>query len=388
MQEKKPPHILHVLPDFDPGGLQRGVLDRISWLHEHEIKSSTASSGGSWVGKLSERGISHLELPLNTGNPLKIYSCAGEIRNLIDNTGINFVCAYGPGPSWASHLATIASPIHEPPLVTYADNFNKPGVFSNAITHGDRIIAVSKIVREHLVSILNARDELVTTITRGFSDETYTTPDTESRKRLRRDWEISDSAPLLAGIGRFVESEGWEILIEAISLIPDPKPHLVLVGSSYNAQKKYIASLQEKIEHLGLAGTPGKPPLVRFAGHFDNVEDIYATADLVVVPNLTPRPFGQVILESLIFDCPVITPLGSGACDKLMPTMKDFLVEAGSAKSLAEKITHVLEDLDSALIRTRWLAKAVRETLTVNAQMKTEMKIFEALAPEIDWPSN
>ena len=69
MQDRLPIRTLHILPELKEGGLERGVIEKVIWLHEHGVSSLVVSAGGLWQNRLIKAGIRHIVLPVHSKNP-------------------------------------------------------------------------------------------------------------------------------------------------------------------------------------------------------------------------------------------------------------------------------------------------------------------------------
>ncbi len=146
----------------------------------------------------------------------------------------------------------------------------------------------------------------------------------------RRKMYTPDTAPLVLALGRLHENKAFDTLLEAIARVPNV--YLWLAGEGPLRQQ-----LENRAEVLGIK------PRVRFLGWREDVEALYAAADIFVCPS-RHEPLGNVVIEAWAQDIPVI------AADSLGPGMlirhgeTGILVPVDDAAALGRSIKHLAEN--------------------------------------------
>ena len=131
----------------------------------------------------------------------------------------------------------------------------------------------------------------------------------------------------LVASGRLSKEKGFDILIEALSLLPSGKFRLAIIGSG-----DLKLSLQK------LAETCGVSDIVSFEGFQSNPYSWYAAADALIVSSHY-EGFPNVVLESLACGTPVIsTPAIGGVVEMLNNVNGCVLAEEITAIALAKAI--------------------------------------------------
>ncbi|MBB5207328.1 glycosyltransferase [Chiayiivirga flava] len=145
----------------------------------------------------------------------------------------------------------------------------------------------------------------------------------------------------LLAVGRLSYYKGFEILLRALSDVPDAS--LLLVGAGDGA-----AGLQATVQALGLQAR------VRLAGHLDDaaLEAAYRACDVFCLPSLDrAEAFGMVLLEAMRAGKPIVASdiPGSGVGTVAGPD-NALRVAPGDAGALADAIRTLAE---SAALRER-----------------------------------
>lgn len=138
-------------------------------------------------------------------------------------------------------------------------------------------------------------------------------------------------------VGRVVEKKGVEILISAFSKV-SRKMEGVKLDIIGDGKDKYISKLKKMSAEYGIYQK------VNFLGYmnYDQLQEVYKTADLFVHPALWPEPFGRTLLEALSTEIPIIvSDIGFPA--QLIKGL-GRIVTPGDDNELAEAILDVLTE--------------------------------------------
>ncbi len=136
-------------------------------------------------------------------------------------------------------------------------------------------------------------------------------------------------------IARLSPEKGVDILIQSISTLPEI--NLTIVGSG--PEEGYLRHLiAEDTQRLGIG-----EPRIQIIRDVPNLDPIYASADVLVLPSSDHDPFGLVAAEAMMRGIPVIVTDACGIAGYLKDGDDAFIAEAGSVESLTEAIVG-LED--------------------------------------------
>ena len=194
--------------------------------------------------------------------------------------------------------------------------------------------AVSRSVKDAAVRSLRIRPERVTVVERGRDPDRLGFPTPERRERARRELGIPTDAEVVLSVGRLEHQKGHRYLVAAVAAIRD-RPRLVVLLAGRDGYRS--AELRQQVRGLGLERT------VRFLGHRDDVPDLLAAADLLVLPSLNEGAAG-VVIEAMALG----TPLVASDLPSLREVTGDggsgLLVPAGEPEAFAAAIVRILED--------------------------------------------
>jgi glycosyltransferase involved in cell wall biosynthesis len=159
------------------------------------------------------------------------------------------------------------------------------------------------------------------------------------RPRMRR-----GEATRIGLIGRISPWKGQHIFIQAAALLHAryPSARFEIIGAPLFAEQEYERKLHGLCEDLGVGAA------VEFAGFVDNVSSRLAQLDIVVHASTVGEPFGQVIIEGMAEQKPVVATNGGGVPEIVVHGETGLLVPMGDAVAMADAIDFLLKNPEAA----------------------------------------
>ena len=141
----------------------------------------------------------------------------------------------------------------------------------------DIAVAVSKSVKEFLISRRFVSARKIRLIYNGAPLDEFSEADPESVAKLRSEFGISNGSPIIGAIGRLSEQKGVTYLIMAARRVLDrhPDARFLVVGDGPKKEE-----LMREAEHLGL-----KSPMI-FTGYRTDIPAIQSLLDVQVFASL------------------------------------------------------------------------------------------------------
>jgi glycosyltransferase involved in cell wall biosynthesis len=144
-----------------------------------------------------------------------------------------------------------------------------------------------------------------------------------------RKWRKNGDEIILVAAGRLSHEKGFDLLIEAIAILSNPRFRLVILGDG---------PLREDLERLAVAYQIADQ--VEFVGFVGNPYRYFARASAVILSSRTDA-FPNVVLEALACGSPVIATPASGGVREILDGRRGCLIcEEISAESLASGIAN------------------------------------------------
>jgi len=314
----KPLTILQVLPALEQGGVERGCVEIDNALAANGHNSIVVSNGGRLVSQLKGK---HLQLPLNTKNPIKILFHAHILRVIIKVNNVDIVHARSRAPAWSAYIAArwvgvkFVTTFHG----TYGTKNALKRWYNSVMLKGDAVIAVSHFIKKHILQHYRCDEAKITVIHRGvdlekFAPTTILLPISVSSKKI------------VMLPGRITSWKGHKTFIEALQGLD---VHGVIVGDVEN--QGYMHEL-EQILPDNIIILPGTPEIAA----------VMMNADIIVSASTRPEAFGRIAIEAQSLGKPVVATNIGGSLETIIEGKTGYLVEPWNAQQMREAIEKVL----------------------------------------------
>ncbi len=215
-----------------------------------------------------------------------------SLCRIIKQEKINLVHAHSRASSWVSYFATRLSNI---PLVTTAHCIYPVHLSRKILTcFGERVIAISEAVKQHLTRDLKVKSEDVFLIPNGIDADNFR-PDVDISS-TREEFGIQDGTKIISWIGRFSGPRGRLIEEMVEKVLPEvltAVPNLILLIVGGGKKPDTLESNVQAINHqIGQQA-------IRFTGLRKDIPQICVISDLIIGA-------GRVALEAMACERPVI----------------------------------------------------------------------------------
>ncbi len=375
----RPPVILQVLPSLQAGGVERGTIEIVRAIAQAGGTALVASAGGRMVSQVARAGGRHITLRLMTKDPLGIWMNSWRLARLIRREQVDLVHARSRAPAWSAWLAARRTGAA---FVTtwhggYSENLPFKHRYNAIMARGERVIAISRFVAERLRADYAVGLDRLRIIPRG-ADLAAFDPAAIRGDRLHTlasDWNLPFGARVIMLAGRITPWKGHELLLRALSRLPEGAPDwvCVLVGPRQR-EGTHANALLAQASELGLMKR------LRFAGHCDDMPAAYALADVVVVPSLKPEPFGRVVIEAQAMGRPVLVAGHGGAMETVVDGISGAVFPPGDVDALAQALGRLLalDDAERAALAVRARAH-VAEHYGLPAMQQSTLAVYDEL---------
>lgn len=334
------PAVLQVLPALDAGGVERGTLEIAEAQIAAGMRAVVASAGGALVPVLEALGATHVTLPLATKNPIGIRRNAAALAQIVRREGIAILHARSRAPAWSAFMAARATGAHF--VTTYHGTYNEgfPGkrLYNSVMARGERVIAISQFIADHLAARHGTDRARIRVIPRGVDPALFDPEgiDPARMAALRMAWNLPEGgAPVVMLPGRLTRWKGGMVLVEAMARLDLPATG-VIVGGAEPKREGYRAALEALIAARGLGDR------VRLAGHCADMPAALLLADVVVHASTDPEAFGRTVIEAQAMRRPVIASDLGAPTETVAEAITGWRVPPGDPDALAQAIHWVL----------------------------------------------
>lgn len=269
-------NIIHILPEFDEGGVERHVL----WLANelaalgHDV--TVVSAGGKLEARL--KGVTIVHLPVHRKNPLTALYSAFRIARIAKREKTDVLHAHSRVPAW---VAWWASRLSGRPFVLTAHDVYRLNKALIPFSRAGCVICVSETVRSHLLSVIRGPSR---TILNGLQP-------------LGVSWvkkECSEAVSRFLFVGRLTKRKGLHVVLEALGGLSRNDWILDVVGDGPQRTE-----LEEQAQRLSLADR------VFFHGFQDNPDIWMSECSCFLFPSLE-EGMGLTLMRAIQMDVPAL----------------------------------------------------------------------------------
>lgn len=201
-----------------------------------------------------------------------------------------------------------------------------------AVEKAQRIIAISRQIKEQIIEIFPQAKDKIKIIYNGFDAEIFNIHPIDRIEVLRK-FSLPEYRRIISFVGKLTHFKGVDTLLKAAEIYEN---RLDSTGTLIVGQGELREELEKLMNELNLKN-------IHFLGHQNQkvVSDLYNLADLSVVPS-RKEAFGLVAIEALACGTPVVGTNDGGLPDFINEKV-GALVEPDSPERLADKIMEELK---------------------------------------------
>ncbi|GAB1597043.1 glycosyltransferase [Lysobacter claricitrinus] len=362
--------VVQLLPALESGGVERSTLEIAQALVEAGHRAVVVSRGGRLVPRLEAMGAEHVTLDIGRKSPM-VFRHVGALRRAMD--GADIVHARSRMPAWVGLMALRGiDASRRPHFVTTVHGLNSPSRYSAVMTRGERVICVSRTVRDYVLRhYLSTDTAKLRVIPRGIDASAF--PRAPQPDRDARAWAASQHSALqgagplllLPGRGTRLKGHGDGLALLAKLRADGIDARLWLPGAREAGREAYIAELEREAAQLGIADA------IAFTPPTDAIARAYAASDLVLQLSRKPESFGRTVIEALSVGRPVLGWAHGGVGELL----DEFEPQGSVAPFDLDRLHAVARDL---LAQPPVLPASI--PLTLQAMQEATLGVYHELA--------
>jgi glycosyltransferase involved in cell wall biosynthesis len=381
----RPLTVLQLLPALESGGVERSALEIADALVRAGHRALVVSAGGRLLPALQDTGAVHVEIDIGRKSPLTLRHVRA-LRALCMRDNVDIVHARSRLPAWIGRLALRGWPTEplsstpKPHFVTTVHGLNSPSRYSAVMAKGERVICVSRTVRDYVLRHYPATDPAVLrVIPRGIDPAAFPRaplPDRAARASVAATHpQLGGDGPLLLMPGRGTRLKGHA---DALSLLAALRRdgidvRLWMPGARDPARADYIAELEARAASLGIART------VAITAPTNAIAEAYAASDLVLQLSRKPESFGRTVIEALAVGRPVLGWAHGGVGELLDALLPQGAVAPFDAAALHAAARALLADPASLPVT---IAPAILADYSLQAMQDATLAVYAELDDE------
>ena len=371
--------IAQILPALNTGGVERGVIEISKALIDNNFKSIVISSGGHMEAQLRRTGGTHYKLDVNSKNPFRWHKIRKELKIILKNENVDLLHLCSRAPAWIAF--PLGKTLKIPVITSVHMRFRKTNffkkIYNSILIKGDLVIAISKHIEICIKNTFPKVSHKIKVVHRGVDLNLFDPLNINPARIIAQSKLIGlkDNVPVIIMASRPALWKGYSILIKALSKVNE-NFQCILIGAA-DGDKKFKDLLINKIIKYNLETK------VKLVQSSKDIQAAMILADLIVMPSITPEPFGRIIVEAQALGKIPIAFDHGGASETIIDGKTGFLAKALSAESLAEKLLLALS-MKSAKRESmgNYSKKFVSKNFSHNKMCKLTLSIYKQCIAE------
>lgn len=346
--------ILFVHQSADLYGSDKVVLNLADRLRAYGCRSVVMlPCDGPLVKKLSEVGVEVLILPVgkiarSTLSPRgllvlarelwRLYRVSGDLQKhnhfdlIYSNTIATLGGAFLAGIWRKPHAWHVHEIIQMPKLAAM--------IFPRLVNWGaDTVISNSKETARWLESVVSSIKTKNIVIWNGIENAgSIATFNNNYRKK----WGVSDEEIVIALVGRINRWKGQWLLLDAVERLNKDfhsSFKLVYVGDAPPGQPEIVNELHERVRASSVCDN------IIFQSFVNDIDSLWASVDIAVVPSVEPEPFGLVAIEAMRAERPVIAAAHGGLLEIIVDGKTGILFPPSNVDALTEALKVLIQNV-------------------------------------------
>lgn len=362
--------VLLLTTHLNMGGIGIYTVNLARYLKKEGVDVCIATSGGDLLPRLasSDIPIKRVDIKTKAEFGLKMWKSLPQLVKLIREEKIDIVHAQ---TRVAQVAASILRMLTEVKVVTTCHGFFKHTRLSRKIfpCWGDKAIAISKSVKDHLVADLGVSSDKVDLVYNGIELEKYVSFYPEKDEDLLKSLSLASSSYIIGTVGRLSPVKGYRFLITAMRKIADSKAGVKLLMVGDGPEKE---ALLKQIDSLGLQEnvviTSGNAPLEKYM----------SLIDIFCMPSVH-EGLGLSLMEAMASGRACVASDIGGLSELIVNDFDGVLVKSEDPKAIGEAVLSLLND-DEKRKQFSWNArvKASKE-FSIEKSVKETIKVYESV---------
>lgn len=363
--------VLHILPNFGPGGAERMAVHLMQSLNRERFEVAAVSMFdrvGSYLEAMLEgSGIPVWYLGKRRGFDPRMYSRIDAVlrrfRPHIVHTH-RYVLRYALPPVVYRRIRGKVHTVHS----LAEKEVDAPGklVHRLAFRSGVVPVAISQAVRASIERVYGLGS--LPLILNGVPLQTYRQP-AVGREEWRRREALCPEDLVFVSIGRLAPEKNHQLLLDAFARVAEIEGQALLLLAGGGELRQ---TLEFQVEALGLGGR------VRFLGVRTDIPDLLGACDACVLTSHW-EGLGLAVMEAMAAGKPVIATAVGGVPELVVDGATGLLVPPGDAAALAEAMSVLLHDAARRRELGMAAAKRAEEQFCVKVMAKRYEELYENL---------
>jgi len=350
---------------MNPGGIAAYSLMVARHLRKKGCPIAIASGGGRWVELAEREGIPHHRVALDTSSEVnpKLLGAIFSVRRLVREDGFSILHDQTRVTQVVAVAVACATGVRR---VSTCHGFHRTRLFRRFFPFwGERVIAVSGAVGEHLKSDWKLDDLRIRVVPHGFEP---VLAGGVSREERRRKIGAAPDDIVVVAVGRLSPVKGFDTLVRAVEHLKGKRVRVWIAGEGPEQ-----ARLERLVAECGVSDA------VTLMGLFDDPSALLAAADIFCAPSIQ-EGFGLSALEAMGAGLPVVASRVGALPSFVIEDRTGLLVDPADPKALAAALEGLASDPGHRARLGASAAEYVRAHYPIEAMMRKTLEVYEELS--------
>jgi len=249
-------------------------------------------------------------------------------------------------------------------------------LYNGVMAKGEKTIAVSNFVKQHIVKNYNVPEDKIEVIYRGV-DYNYFSPKNlseETLQKYREKYYTPTDVPIILLPSRMTTWKGHIILVQALAKLKHRNFYCLMVGD-LSKHPNCTARVKTLINSLKLQSR------IQIFGNEPNIPNLYGISDIILSTSILPEAFGRTITEGQAMEKLVIATNIGGAVETISDNQTGFHVKPNDPDDLAEKLEYCLSIVETD--KGRRIQKAARQVVidkfSLDAMLEKTLDLYKRI---------
>lgn len=153
---------------------------------------------------------------------------------------------------------------------------------------------------------------------------------------LRQELGYVSGEILVLYMGQMIRQKGIEMFIAMARRIANPDVRFLMAGAIRDTVGAY--------SETEVADLVARDPRLRYLGYRTDAENLYATADIMVMPSQWEEPCAMILFESAAAGKPIVATATGGTPEIVRPEETGFLVERDDIDGMKTYVERLIND--------------------------------------------
>jgi len=362
-------NILYIANHLNIGGITSYIYTLASGLKKKGHNIYIATSDGIMLPEFIKKGFTYLPIPIKTKKEIgpKIVMCEFVLAGSIRRFNIDIIHSHS---RTTQVLGTLLRRHTGIPHVYTCHGFFKRRLLRRMFPcWGDKIIAISEQVKEHLLDDFDVDEKQIVVVHNGIDIDKFKSQNPKAKSEIKKELGLGNG-PVVGIVARLSDVKGHKYLIEAMKdvLKEFPDAQLLIAGDG-----------KEKNNLVNLANSLGISDKIIFKPEAHGTKEILSVMDVFVMPSLK-EGLGLALMEAMSSGVPVIGSDIGGIKTLIQDDVTGLLVRPADAIRLSRAIVSVLKNRKMAESLAKQASRFINENFSQEKMvLKTEEVYKECL---------